>query len=78
MPGVQASDVKRSPPQLMHKPWRHRARFEPNASIVPGVPPHHLLNLFGVGGALATPYPSTCIVNDADRRHPLRNIQADK
>jgi hypothetical protein len=35
MSRIEADHVEPAPAQFMHKPWRHRASFNPNARIIP-------------------------------------------
>jgi hypothetical protein len=46
MSRIEADHVEPAPAQFMHKPWRHRASFNPNARIIPRMPPHSPLNWF--------------------------------
>ncbi len=52
-----------SPAQFMHEPWRHRAGFNPNASIISSMSPHSPLNCLRLRLTLATPESATGIVN---------------
>jgi hypothetical protein len=45
VPGVEARDIERSAAQLMHKPWRHGASFDPDAGAISSVPANGQLDL---------------------------------
>jgi hypothetical protein len=66
MSRIEADYVEPTPAQFMHKPRCHRAGFNPNARIIPGMPPHSPLNRFRLRVTLATPKPPPSIVNDTD------------
>ena len=64
--------------QFMHNPWRHGAGFDPYPSIVARVSAQGGADLFWNRRALTSPYSPAVLVNDANRRHLLRNVQANK
>jgi hypothetical protein len=78
VPGVEAGDVETSVAQPMHKPWRHGASLQADLRVISRVPPYRALDPLRVRGALAAPHPATGLVDDADRRQLLRNVQANK
>ena len=78
MPGVKAGDVEPSAVQFMHDPRRHGTSLQPHMRVISRTPPHRTLDLLWVGGTLTTPQPATGLVDDADRRQLLRNVQTNK
>jgi hypothetical protein len=58
--------VEPAPAQFMDKPRCHRASFNPDACIIPRMPPHSLLNRFRLGMTLTAPEPATGIVDHTD------------
>jgi hypothetical protein len=52
-------------------------RSRTNAGILVTMAPHRTLDLFRIGGALATPQSAPGIVHDTDRRQFLRDVQTD-
>src|SRR6266478_5075203 len=71
MPCIKACDGKTATAQLVHQPWRHRTGLDTDAGIRSAMLPHGTLDLFRIGGALATPQSATGIVHDTNRRQFL-------
>ena len=78
MPRIEANHLEAEIAQFMHYPWRHGAGFDPYPSIVARVSAQGDADLFWNRGALTSPYSPAVLVNDANRRHLLRNVQANK
>ena len=78
MPRVEANHLEAEIAQFMHNPWRHGAGFDPYPSIVARVSAQGGADLFWNRRALTSPYSPAVLVNDANRRHLLRNVQANK
>src|SRR6516225_5089760 len=64
VPSVQACDFEPAAAQFVHEPWRHGAGLDADTRILFGMPTHHPLNMFRVRRAMATPQPTTGIVNN--------------
>src|SRR5208283_3485798 len=62
----------------MHEPWRHRPRRDTDTRVIPRMSARHSGYLFRNREALTPPQLAARIVNDANGRHLLRNVQADK
>jgi hypothetical protein len=71
MPCVEAGDGEPATPQLVYQPWRHRTGLDTNAGVLSTMPLHRTLDLFRIGGALATPQSATGVVHDTNRRQFL-------
>ncbi len=78
MPGVETDDIEPALTQCVHEPWRHRAGLQPHTSVFSRMSLDHPLELLRIGRALASPEPSTGLVNNADRGQLLRHVQTDK
>ncbi len=78
MPGVKANNIEPSCAQFMHKPWRHGAGLNADPGVLSRMPPYRPLDLPWVLSALAAPQPASRLVDDADRRQLLRNVQTNK
>jgi hypothetical protein len=78
MPRIEANHLEAEIAQFMHNPWRHGAGFDPYPSFVARVSAQGDADLFWKREALAPPYSPAVLVNDANRRHLLRNVQANK
>src|SRR5262249_46010243 len=64
--------------EFMHKPRCHRSGFDAYASVISRMAADKNPDLFWNCGALTPPASPASIVNDAERRHLLRNVQPDK
>jgi hypothetical protein len=62
----------------MHKPRCHRSGFDPYAGVNSSMAADQNVDLFWNCGALTPPQSAASIVDDADRRHLLRNVQPYK
>jgi hypothetical protein len=71
VPGIEAGDIEPSRAEFMHEPRRHRPRLDPDPRIASRVPTDHPRNLLRVGRALATPEPTSGVVDNADRSQLL-------
>ena len=78
VPGVETNDLKSQSAKLMHEPWRHRARLDPNAGVISRMSAHRSGDLFRLCGALTPPQSMASIVDDANGRRLLLNFQTDK
>jgi transposase len=78
VPGVETNDLKPQSAKFMHEPWRHRASLDPNAGVISRMSAHRSGDLFRRRGALTPPQSKAGIVDDANGRHLLRNVQTDK
>ena len=74
---VEANDFKPQIAEFMHEPWRHRSGLDPQTCIISRMPADQNPDLFWNGGALAPPQSAASIVDDANRRRLLRNVQSD-
>jgi hypothetical protein len=77
-PRVEANHVEPEIAKFMHNPRRHGAGFNPNPRIIARISAHRGANIFRDGKALASPYSPTVLVDNANRRRLLRNVQANK
>ena len=78
VPRIEADDVEPAAAQLVHKPRRHRAGLDADPGLFSRVPLHRPLDLPGVRGTLAPPQPATGLIDHADRRQLLRNVQTNE
>jgi hypothetical protein len=78
VPSVEANDFQPEIAEFMHKPRCHRSGFDPYAGVNSSMAADQNADLFWNCGALTPPESVASIVNDADRRHLLRNVQPDK
>ena len=78
MPGIETNDFEPEIAEFMHQPWRHRSGLDPYAGLVPRMPTDQNGDLFWNRGALTPPKSAAGIVDDANGRHLLRNVQSNK
>src|ERR1700730_13269682 len=78
VPGIETNDFEPEIAEFVHEPWRHRSGLDPYAGVIPCVPTHETADLFRNRRALAPPYSAANIVDDANSRHLLRNVQSNK
>jgi len=64
---VETNNIQSPLAERVHEPWRHRAGFQPDTSVLSRMPFYDSFELHGIGGALTTPYPSAGLVDNADR-----------
>src|SRR5215813_6003251 len=78
VPRVETNDFQPEIAEFMHKPRCHRSGFDAYASVISRMAADKNPDLFWNCGALTPPESPASIVNDAERRHLLRNVQPDK
>src|SRR5262249_18960626 len=78
VPRVETNDFQPEIAEFMHKPRCHRSGFDAYASVISRMAADKNPDLFWNCGALTPPKSPASIVNDAEHRHLLRNVQPDK
>src|SRR5215472_8425079 len=71
VPGIEAGDIEPPRPKFMHQPRRHWPSLDPDPRSNSRVLADQPRNLLRIGRALATPDPTSGVVDDADRRQLL-------